>query len=1181
VAEATRALHLPQLATLVGAPAVPGDSMECADFHCHDAFPRKLPKGAKCLGGSCLTTCCEDTARSTKASIWKAPDATDRTASVETTVTTTNAFQAALAKEKTMREKIDAWARRNDKLAEASGAIEAPMSSDGFSVAFEVTYDVKSFKQAQDVLTSPFEALALHARSVDDDSRGLFGKLRRAQKGEIVLRAKGVNTKGFLCEVSSGDLVAPGKYELSVSLNSARCCLQVRPFASVLAKLGEAYQEDGERLFADAECQQRDLATKYTQLRPLTHVNLANNAHAQASGFKQTKGSATMSFKVLNVERQAFSGEIEAQLVQAVKKAVLFSTSGDGEVVASSITVALQDSYHAEAPVSDEALETTRSERPQIRWERDTAGRAKRRQKAKAMLDKLMNWGEKDSVKEGDDSVPPAEEGGRRLHEEAALWQRLQRAGAQGVGPATEVRLTVHDCGDCDAVNKGLEAPSTVAAIEASIKPVVKDLGQDAGGVVGASVPGDARRCAGVQCPSAMRRLTKNFCHGGGDCIDQCCAPLTCAAAPCEDPLVRNPLHKHKRCHNETDCAETCCLVRCAKFECDKEAACPRDTNALLFAKVSEAEETCCNKHVDVCCSSPIASCISCRMCMSKHAYCMRQLSKWLPSLDFKGKSRRLDATAAEALLPPPGSLDDDDLSGGLDPHDPPTLSPEAWALEEAEARAFIENGGPPGNGMYEGHTAEAVRRLKEAVDREDDGKRKKLLEGMFENAKKSAAYLLNNPPRQVNKKVSTEEKAKQVKWKDMWNKVVLQAKARNEMHVAGCEPGPVLSCCTYALSSMFLLHRQFRCNAKKVNTVKVLTDTTHAVSCGDDGLCWVWKIHSGYPRMVFPDHTGPVYTASVSTDSLFIISGGSDTFTNDTSGSAYVWDWRGGFQHNSFICKDGAFLSSAEFPAWRLVGLGCSSAYSYIWDWATNANVKLPYYARTAEEVEEALRQRVKDYKNSALTGAERLAWDEGQKKLEEIRGLARDKWPKMADRKDHIKQSMDNLFDFVHNNTYGAVNAMAYIPSNLLFVTGHQDGRVRLWSSDSGKMLMCMSGHQGPVTSVAAQPTYVQAWSGGEDGTLRLWDLRSGRQLLVLSQTYGGPIYSIAVFPGGRRVAVGSHDGYVRIYQTNNGIPLCAINTGGSPVTALAITPVTEEILAGTQDGYVRVFTHHTPIW
>merc|ERR1719229_784863 len=79
-----------------------------------------------------------------------------------------------------------------------------------------------------------------------------------------------------------------------------------------------------------------------------------------------------------------------------------------------------------------------------------------------------------------------------------------------------------------------------------------------------------------------------------------------------------------------------------------------------------------------------------------------------------------------------------------------------------------------------------------------------------------------------------------------------------------------------------------------------------------------------------------------------------------------------------------------------------------------------------------------------------------------------------------------------------------------------------------------------------------------------------------MLLYQPYGGPVRALAVIPGGNRVVVGSDDGYVRIWDINSGMLICAINTGGGAIRGLAVNPSNPigQILVASTDGYVRVY-------
>jgi len=231
-----------------------------------------------------------------------------------------------------------------------------------------------------------------------------------------------------------------------------------------------------------------------------------------------------------------------------------------------------------------------------------------------------------------------------------------------------------------------------------------------------------------------------------------------------------------------------------------------------------------------------------------------------------------------------------------------------------------------------------------------------------------------------------------------------------------------------------------------------------------------------------------------------------------------------------------------------------------------------LPFNSRTVEEVKNRIQGKINAFRRTRLNGMERLAAQLAGQHAEFAKEII------MANNAGIATAEMagENAYNFFHSNTFGAVNAIAYAPLRLKFVTGHDDGRIRFWSAENGMLVMVSSGHQGPVRSLAASPSILEVYSGGEDGTVRVWCLETGIQRRLLYQPFGGPVLSLAVFPGGTRLAVGSADGAIRIWDLTTGVLLCKINCGHSAVRGLAINPSNpaDQILAASEDGYVRVY-------
>ena len=105
---------------------------------------------------------------------------------------------------------------------------------------------------------------------------------------------------------------------------------------------------------------------------------------------------------------------------------------------------------------------------------------------------------------------------------------------------------------------------------------------------------------------------------------------------------------------------------------------------------------------------------------------------------------------------------------------------------------------------------------------------------------------------------------------------------------------------------------------------------------------------------------------------------------------------------------------------------------------------------------------------------------------------------------------------------------------PSGRLLATGGRwSGVVRCFEAATGELVMSTNGpdHANTITRLAFTHGSSRLLTASKDHGVRLWDLASGDLLLVL-QGHSGPVTEMLLHPDGTEVMTASHDGTVRIW-------------------------------------------------
>jgi WD40 repeat protein/tRNA A-37 threonylcarbamoyl transferase component Bud32 len=169
------------------------------------------------------------------------------------------------------------------------------------------------------------------------------------------------------------------------------------------------------------------------------------------------------------------------------------------------------------------------------------------------------------------------------------------------------------------------------------------------------------------------------------------------------------------------------------------------------------------------------------------------------------------------------------------------------------------------------------------------------------------------------------------------------------------------------------------------------------------------------------------------------------------------------------------------------------------------------------------------------------------------------------------------------------GAVRGLAYSPDSQRLASASLDASVKIWdvtASAAGAPLYSLKGHTDKVGSVAFSPDGRRFVSAGWDRTVLIWDLPNPttessdagtRELTVPVLTLRGhtaPIYTVAFSSDGNRLASGSYDRVIKIWEVATGQEVMSLKGHTGAVYSVAFNPVGRYLATAGDDGTVRLW-------
>jgi hypothetical protein len=119
----------------------------------------------------------------------------------------------------------------------------------------------------------------------------------------------------------------------------------------------------------------------------------------------------------------------------------------------------------------------------------------------------------------------------------------------------------------------------------------------------------------------------------------------------------------------------------------------------------------------------------------------------------------------------------------------------------------------------------------------------------------------------------------------------------------------------------------------------------------------------------------------------------------------------------------------------------------------------------------------------------------------------------------------------------------------------------------------LLTLKGHTGFVLSVAFSPDGERIASGSWDRMVKVWDSSTGMELLPLNG-HIGDVLSVAFSPDGKRIVTGSGDNTVKVWDSSMGMELLPLKGHTGDILSVAFSPDGKRIVSGSADNMVKVW-------
>ena len=170
--------------------------------------------------------------------------------------------------------------------------------------------------------------------------------------------------------------------------------------------------------------------------------------------------------------------------------------------------------------------------------------------------------------------------------------------------------------------------------------------------------------------------------------------------------------------------------------------------------------------------------------------------------------------------------------------------------------------------------------------------------------------------------------------------------------------------------------------------------------------------------------------------------------------------------------------------------------------------------------------------------------------------------------------------------------IDAVAWSHDNSVIATGSEDGKIRLWSVETGELIQSLSGHTNGVMTVEFSEDDLVLLSGSRDFTAKTWssqtiDEAPHSSSVNAKEYWGNPVHIKQTFVGhtgevlsarfnsnNQLIITGSKDTTARIWNTSTGETVQVLQGHSSWVWRSSFSPDSKQAVTSSRDRTARIW-------